>query len=143
MADLKHYDPSTHVVRERVEDLRMQRAANVNARPLAVHLTKFATYLGIGALAHAWFIGAEFDPGSLWSWGYIAAWPVPLGFWFVIQAAVSGLYVMLVIVGCAALWLAVCFAVDAYDRARYRRNGLKRMRERNESLRVDPEVWGR
>jgi len=39
-------------------------------------LTRFACYLGIGALLHAIFHDAALDPASAWTWAYLLAWPV-------------------------------------------------------------------
>ncbi|WP_273288225.1 hypothetical protein [Methylorubrum populi] len=116
MSATKTYDPSKQVVRDRVDDLALQRRAAINARPLAVHLTKFATYLGIGALTHAWLIGAEFDNGSLWSWGYVLAWPIPLGFWLLATIGIFALYGLGLFILCAALWWGFVAYTDWRDR---------------------------
>ncbi|GJE78134.1 hypothetical protein [Methylorubrum suomiense] len=98
----------------------VQREEVLNNRPLTRHLFNVAKYLGIGALVHAWFLGPDFDTGSLWSWGYIAAWPVPLAFWFVAQVAVFGLYAMLLIVSVALLWLCFVLTAEMIERRRRR-----------------------
>lgn len=116
MSETKTYDPSKQVVRDRVSDLALQRRATLNARPLAVHLTKFATYLGIGALTHAWLIGAEFETGSLWSWGYVLAWPIPLGFWLLATVGIFLLYGLGLFVACAAIWWLVVEVIARRDR---------------------------
>lgn len=39
-------------------------------------LPMFGLYLGIGALCHAVFVGAQFDWQSAWTWGWLLGWPV-------------------------------------------------------------------
>lgn len=48
------------------------------ATGLLYGLFKVGVYLGIGALCHALLLGPTFDRDSLWSWGWILAWPVGL-----------------------------------------------------------------
>ena len=102
----------------------IRREVMLNRHPVVRHLIKAAGYLGIGALVHAWLIGPQFDQGSLWSWGYLFAWPVPLFFWIATSLLIFLVYALALIVGCAALWW---IAVDILDRrerrARARRFG--------------------
>jgi hypothetical protein len=41
-------------------------------------LTRFAIYVGIGALCHAVFIGTQFDWSSAWTFAWVFAWPLML-----------------------------------------------------------------
>jgi len=130
MNKINTYDPSTHIAVEKRSAAIMARAAEGQLRlqqtSLRAHLTRVAGYLGIGALVHAWFLGPDFDAGSLWSWGYVAMWPVPLAFWFVMQAAVFGFYLLMLMVGCSLLWAGLCLAGDLHRRRRERREAAAR-----------------
>jgi hypothetical protein len=50
-------------------------------------------YLGIGALLHALFVGSHFDWSSAWTWGWLVAWPIMLGFWIVALALVVAIVI--------------------------------------------------
>lgn len=54
----------------------LKHAANMRAAPGLRRLLSFVVWLGIGALFHAWQLGPTFEVNSLWSWGYVIAWPV-------------------------------------------------------------------
>lgn len=61
-----------------------------------------ARWLGVGALVHAALLGPVFKTDSLWSWGYLVAWPLPLA-WFVITTVAGFLWAVLVVLFWAAL----------------------------------------
>ncbi len=112
----------------------LQRELYLNKRPFIRHLIKFVTFLGIGALVHAWFLGPDFDPRSLWSWGYLLAWPIPMLIWLAIQIAVIGAWIFIVGVLLATAWFGTQLIVGHVDS----RNKLRRLREREADLRFDP-----
>lgn len=68
-----------------------------------MRLIGFAIYLGIGAMLHALFVGAQFDWSSAWTFGWLFGWPIMLvgSLWFFAIGA------MLVggIVWCCWAWL--------------------------------------
>lgn len=98
-----------------------KREQLLNSRPFVRHIRSAITWFGIGALVHAWFLGPDFDPDNLWSWGYLIAWPIPMTFWLVIQAGVFGFW-FLVVVGILALaWFAGKAVVGGYRRLQERR----------------------
>lgn len=41
-----------------------------------MRLILFAIYLGIGAMLHALFVGAQFDWTSAWTFGWLFGWPI-------------------------------------------------------------------
>jgi biotin transporter BioY len=43
-----------------------------------MRLIAFAIYLGIGAMLHALFVGAQFDWTSAWTFGWLFGWPIML-----------------------------------------------------------------
>lgn len=43
-----------------------------------MRLIGFAIYLGIGAMLHALFVGAQFDWTSAWTFGWLFGWPIML-----------------------------------------------------------------
>lgn len=43
-----------------------------------MRLIIFAIYLGIGAMLHALFVGAQFDWSSAWTFGWLFGWPIML-----------------------------------------------------------------
>lgn len=43
-----------------------------------MRLILFAIYLGIGAMLHAIFVGAQFDWTSAWTFGWLFGWPLML-----------------------------------------------------------------
>lgn len=43
-----------------------------------MRLIVFAIYLGIGAMLHAVFNGAQFDWSSAWTFGWLFGWPIML-----------------------------------------------------------------
>jgi len=43
-----------------------------------MRLIGFAIYLGIGAMLHAIFNGAQFDWSSAWTFGWLFGWPIML-----------------------------------------------------------------
>lgn len=56
-----------------------------------MRLIFFAIYLGIGAMLHALFIGAQFDWTSAWTFGWLFGWPIMLvitGGAFILMVAV-------------------------------------------------------
>lgn len=66
-----------------------------------MRLIIFAVYLGIGAMLHALFVGAQFDWSSAWTFGWLLGWPimVVLTTWTLLIGAA-------VVVGIiAALWM--------------------------------------
>jgi hypothetical protein len=54
-------------------------------------------YLGIGALCHAVFIGAQFDWSSAWTWGVLFGWPM---------AMLGAMFALAVLVGVGVLLVA-------------------------------------
>lgn len=44
-------------------------------------------YLGVGALFHAVFIGAQFEWDSAWTWGWLFGWPIGLAIILAIGSA--------------------------------------------------------
>lgn len=83
-----------------------KREQLLNSRPLVRHIRSAITWFGIGALVHAWFLGPDFDPDNLWSWGYLIAWPIPMTLWLVIQAGVFGFWFLVVIGIFVLTWFA-------------------------------------
>lgn len=57
-----------------------------------MRLIGFAIYLGIGAMLHAIFVGAQFDWSSAWTLGWLLGWPIMLFVTFgtIILACVLG-----------------------------------------------------
>lgn len=43
-----------------------------------MNLIILAVYLGIGAILHALFVGAQFDWSSAWTFGWLLGWPIML-----------------------------------------------------------------
>ena len=43
-----------------------------------MRLTRFAIYIGIGALCHAFFVGPVFDWSSAWTLAWLLVWPLML-----------------------------------------------------------------
>lgn len=41
-----------------------------------MRLIIFAIYLGVGAMLHALFVGAQFDWTSAWTFGWLFGWPI-------------------------------------------------------------------
>lgn len=94
----------------------LKREAGINRRPLARHLLGAAKFLGLGALVHAWLIGPEFSTHSLWSWGYLLAWPVPLLFWLLSCLLAFVGYAAALALACGFLWWAAMEIRDWRDR---------------------------
>lgn len=94
----------------------LKREAGINRRPLIRHLTGAAKFLGLGALVHAWLLGPEFSAHSMWSWGYLLAWPVPLLFWVIGLFLTFLGYAAVLVVACGLLWWAAMEVRDWRDR---------------------------
>lgn len=43
-----------------------------------MRLIGFAIYVGMGAMLHALFVGAQFDWTSAWTFGWLFGWPIML-----------------------------------------------------------------
>lgn len=72
-------------------------------RALPAALIIPALYAGTGALCHVWHAGIEFQRDSLWSWGWLLAWPVGL----LVIAAKWIVIALGVILGlCVIAWMA-------------------------------------
>ena len=66
-----------------------------------------ALYLGIGALLHAIFVGAQFDWSSAWTWGWLLGWPVMF-----LMALSTFLLIMFALVMVAVILMAIGDAVS-------------------------------
>lgn len=87
-----------------------------------MRLIIFAIYLGIGAMLHALFVGAQFDWSSAWTFGWLLGWPIMIfiSFW----AALIGITVAIGIVISIRLWL------ESIAEWREKRKKVKSQRER-------------
>lgn len=56
-------------------------------------LIGLAIYLGIGAMLHALFVGAQFDWSSAWTFGWLLGWPIM----FVVGLFAFSLVVMVIV----------------------------------------------
>lgn len=81
-------------------------------RSFISHLKGAAAYVGIGALVHAWFLGPDFNDHSLWSWGYLLAWPIPVLFWLATVILVFIGYAAVLSLTCGFLWVFYCWVID-------------------------------
>lgn len=68
-----------------------------------MRLVGFAIYLGIGAMLHALFVGAQFDWSSAWTFGWLLGWPimVVITTWTALLAAA----VVIGLICCLWAWL--------------------------------------
>lgn len=82
-------------------------------------LVVFAIYLGIGAMLHALFVGAQFDWSSAWTFGWLFGWPL-----MIVAAILAITALWLALVG-AAWCFSVCLGALAGWRVRRRRRAAK------------------
>jgi hypothetical protein len=87
-------------------------------------LTQFACYFGCGALTHAYFLGATFNPVDMWSWGYLLAWWIVLLVKFFLFAGYWILVVLAAVIFIGAIGLVIWILVDTYQKRRRRAQRL-------------------
>lgn len=83
-------------------------------KPCPTEIASFGNlcrWVGIGALTHAWLLGPAFDVHSLWSYGYVLAWPLPLAAWLLgwLGAALFwvGVGTIVILLLCFGYWALV------------------------------------
>lgn len=71
-----------------------------------MRIISILTYLAIGAVFHALFVGQHFDWSSVWTWAWLFGWPVTI---------VAFLCVGVLIVATVALiWVGLASALDNF-----------------------------